>query len=413
MAVEIFEQHGLIVPDYQNTVANIPATIAHLLGVQLPGLPPLPTELWQPLLEKHEVRRVVLLLVDGMGCNLINSLAHETAWLAQEATFSGTITSVFPSTTVNALSCLWTGAGPAQHGLVGLELFFPELGVMGQMLALTPSFAWWPDGLTNAGVEPTTFLPVPSIAELLAAGSVDTYAVKHSRLVNTTLSKMHGRGVKEGYGIETAADLMWRVGEILDDQKDQKLFISAYWSAIDTLSHRHSYDHPAVAAELHSFLYLFKHGLLERLSAEAHRGTLVILTADHGQTKVPLEKSIFIEDHPQLQAHLLMRAAGEPHAAYLYVRDGHKQAVIDYVEQYLGHAAIALDSQAALKSGLFGPPPYAHDVVRRIGDVILTTRNGYSLLSRQGDPIFNELVGRHGGLTPDEMEVPLYGFYFS
>lgn len=412
--MKILNQLGLVVPDYgTSTIANIPATIARLLGVQAGGLPPLSADLWQPLLEKQDIQRVVLLLVDGMGQNLIDSATDGTSWLKQEATTSGRITSVFPSTTVNALSTLWTAAAPAQHGLVGLELFFPQMGVVGQMLALTPSFMWAPDALMRAGLDPYTFLPVPGFAELLAEGGIETYAVKDYKLVNSSLSKMHSRGVKEGVGIVAAADMMWRLRELLERNQDRKMYISAYWAAVDTLSHRHGFDHPAVAAELSSFLLLFKTGLLERLSPAARRGTLVILTADHGQIKTPLEKRVYIEDHPQLKERLLMRAAGEPHTSYLYVRHGQKQAVIDYVNQFLNYAAVAIDADEALQEGLFGPQPHSREVGQRIGDVIVTCRDGYSLLSRNGDQFVSEFVGRHGGLTKDEMEVPFFAFYLS
>lgn len=404
----------LVVPDYNgNTIANIPATLAALLGVNGLQLPPLRRALWAPLLDRGDVRRVVLILIDGMGSNLIQHCAQDTGWLAQEATTKGQITSVFPSTTVNALSSLWTGAGPAQHGLVGLELFFPRLGVMGQMLALSPSFVRFPDALVRAGLKPETFLTAPGFAETLAQAGIETYALKHYSLVNSSLSRMHGRGVKENVGIVTAADQMWNVQRLLETKSDGKQFISTYWAAVDTLSHRYGYDHEAVAAELRAYLHLLRTELLEKLSPEARKGTVVIVTADHGQIKTPLEKRIFIEDYPSVQRLLLMRPAGEPHTAYLYARQGKKEALIDAVNRDLGYAAIALDAQVALEKGLLGPAPANTDVGQRLGDVIVTMRDGYSLLSRDEDDFLATFVGRHGGLTPDEMHVPFYAFSLS
>ncbi len=419
--MKILDQANLIAPDYtNNTIANIPATIAALFGAALfgaapsgdpgPGLPPLRPSLWQPLLDSGEVSRVVLVLVDGMGQNLIQHLATDTAWLANEAHVADQITSLFPSTTVNALSSLWTGAGPAQHGLVGLEMFIPELGVIGQMLSLSPSFTRWPDALVEAGLDPHTFLRVSGFAEALASIGVPTYAVKHYSLVDSALSKMHSRGVKKSVGIVTAADLMWQVKDLLESQPGQKMFISAYWPAVDTLSHRSGFEHPAVAAELCAFLQLLKSGLMEGISPQARRGTVILVTADHGQTITPLEQRIFLEDHPELHSHLFMRPAGEPRSAYLYARTGRKQPIINYFADRLNHAAVALDAQEALQSGLFGPPPHADETSLRIGDVVVTMRDGYSLLSRKGNGYIAKMVGRHGGLTAAEMEVPWFAF---
>lgn len=412
--MKMLAQQKLIVPDYErNTVANVPATIAALLGAQVPGLPPLRAELWRPLLDDGEVRHVILLIADGMGQNLIGRRREDTAWLAKEATVSGQITSVFPSTTVNALSSLWTGAAPAQHGLLGLEMFFPRLGVVAQMLSLSPSFTWQPDALVRAGVEPETFFPVPGFAENLAGAGVETYSLKHYGLVNSSLSRMYSRGIKKDIGIVTAADLMWQMKRILNERAGRRTFIAGYWAAVDSLSHRHGFDHAAVAAELRSFLGLLKRELLEELVPEARQGTVVILTADHGQRNTPLAQRIFLEDHPQLQKMLLMRAAGEPRTAYLYARHGQKQAILDYVEEHLSHAAVAFDAQDALKSGLFGPPPHADEASVRVGDVVVTMRDDYALVSRDTDDFLATLVGRHGGLTPAEMEVPFYAFRLS
>lgn len=410
--MEALAKENLIIPDYErNTVANVPATVAALFGAQFPGLRPLRSELWQPLLDAGEVRHVILVLVDGMGHNLVRRCADDTAWLAREAIVSGKITSVFPSTTVNALSCLWTGAAPAQHGLVGLEMFFPRLGVVAQMLALSPSFMWQPDALVRAGVEPETFFPVPGFAQQLAASGVETYSLKHYSLVKSSLSRMYSRGIKEDIGIVTAADLMWQVKTLLNERAGQRMLFTAYWAAVDSLSHRYGFDHPAVAAELRSFLSLLKQELLNELSAEARRGTVVIVTADHGQRNTPLDQRIFLDDHPRLQHMLLMRPAGEPRTAYLYARNGQKQAIIDYVREHLDHAAVAVDAQEALQSGLFGPPPHADEAPVRIGDVIVTMREGYALVSKDTDEFLLTLIGRHGGLTAAEMEVPFYAFH--
>jgi hypothetical protein len=224
---------------------------------------------------------------------------------------------------------------------------------------------------------------------------------------------MYSRGIKKDIGIVTAADLMWHIRTVLKERMGRPTLIVAYWAAIDSLSHRHGFDHPAVAAELRSFLTLLKTELLNELSHQTRRGTVVILTADHGQGNTPLDRRIFLEDHPQLQQMLLMRAAGEPRTAYLYARDGRKQAIIDYIREHLNHAALAIDAQEALQSGLFGPPPHADEAPVRIGDVIVTMRGDYALLSRDGDEFLSALVGRHGGLTPAEMEVPFFAFRLS
>jgi hypothetical protein len=402
--------HSFVHPAYQSqSIANIPATVAALLGSPYSGLPPLPEELWRPLLGgSSSVRRVVVLLVDGMGANLVKSAEEDVAWLAEQALAQGELTSVFPSTTVAALSSLWTGAAPAQHGLVGLQMFFPEYAVMGQMLSLSPVFQRSPDALVNAGLEPESFLQAPGFGDQLAAAGIPAYALKHYTIANSALSRMHGRGTVKDVSTVAASDTFWRVRHLLENNPEEPMYIFAYWSAVDTLEHVYGYDHDAVRTELRSVLTLLQRELLEKLGPDGRRDTALLVTADHGQVQTPPQQRVFLDDHPDLQRLLLMAPAGEPRTAYLYARQGHQQDVLDYVQSELGHAAQVMAAQEALSEGLLGPLPHASDTPRRVGDVVMTMREGYSFLSRDTPQFLIEMNGRHGGLTGAEMTVPWF-----
>ena len=147
-------------PDYEGgSIANIPATIASLLGASFSGLPPLRNSLWKPY--SGNIRRVVVLLVDSLGWNIFNKEKSHLEWLLKRSSVQGKITSIFPSTTVAALTSIWTGVAPAQHGLVGLRLFFPDYAVQAQLLKFSPTFMSLPGSLVNAGLKPEDFLQAP------------------------------------------------------------------------------------------------------------------------------------------------------------------------------------------------------------------------------------------------------------
>ncbi len=396
-------------PDYAGgSIANVPATLAGLFGVPFAGLPPLRRHLWDPL--GTDVRRVVVILLDALGANLL--AAHESLarpW-RQQARVQGELTSVFPSTTVAALSSLWTGRAPAQHGLVGLHMLFPEYGAIGQLLDLSPTFGRYPDALVRAGLEPETFLVGPGLAEQLAAGGVVTHDYKGAYIVDSALSRMHGRGAVGQHGVHTFAEMMVRLREHLEGSREQTLLLVAYWPSLDTLSHAYTPFHVAVTAELESLFGQIADLLWEPLSPEARAGTALILMADHGQTATPHEAWIDLADHPHLRDLLLMRPAGEPRAAYLYCRQGQQADVLAYLQENLGAAAIALPAAAALEAGLFGPPPHAPAVPGRLGDVVAIMRANYSLIFPADRAFESRFVSRHGGMTGPEMNVPWLAF---
>ncbi len=399
-----------IFPDYAGgSLANVPATVAALLGAPFQGLPPLRPELWEPL-AGDEVRRVVLVVLDGLGWNLLQREQERLAGVLQRARVVGKITSVFPSTTVNALSCLWTGAGPAQHGLVGLHLFFPQYAVLGQMLSLTPEFFRAPDALVQAGLKPEEFLTAPSIATQLKAGGVDTHAWKGWDIVDSSLSRMHSRDVAARHGIVSPADMLTQISQFLERPTRRKQYAYAYWPTVDTLSHYVGWNGATVSAETQALFHQFQTLLLDALSPTARQGTVIILTADHGQTLTPPEQRVLIERHPELQRLLLMRNAGEPRVPYFYARQGCVSDVVAYVNSELPESAYALTADEALASGLLGPPPHTPAARDRLGDVVVIMRQGATYVNPHEKEKAQRFLGLHGSLTAAEMEAPWLGF---
>ncbi len=397
-----------VAPDYAGgVIGNVPGTIAALLGVPFAGLRPLTPDLWQPL---GHAKRVVLLIVDAFGWNLFQKERGNLPQFMNEAAIEGQIASIFPSTTVAALSSLWTGLGPAQHGMVGLNLFMPQYAVTMQTLAFTPAFDKYPDALIKAGLEPEAFLHGPGFAEQLAAGGVPTYAFKGREIVHSALSKMHGRGVAVDQGVFTVADLFVQMRKLLEAKAGETLFVSAYWPTIDTLSHAYGWDHASVAAELRAILTQLEQEFLKPLSLAARRDTVFLLVADHGQIHTPAAQQIYLEAHPELQQMLFMTPAGEPRTPYLYVRHGRQTDVMNYIQDNLGHAMVAIPSHTALSAGLLGPAPHAPAAAERVGDVLVTMRSGHILLLEKQRESAKKMIARHGGMTAAEMQVPWLGY---
>ncbi len=398
-----------VLPRYDGrSIANVPATVAAILGTSFAGLPALEEALWQPIADG--AKRVVVLIIDAMGWNLLQLMQDELGAVLGETALFEQITSIFPSTTVAALSSLWTGAAPAQHGLVGFQLFFPEYAVGGQMISFTPVFRKFPDALVDAGLEPEKFLQWPGMAEQLAAGGVPAYTIKGRGIVDSTLSKMHGRGVAASYGVFTFSDLLVQMTALLEEKAGERLYLGAYWPTIDTLSHFYSWDGTAVQAELRSLFHQIKTEFLDKLTAVGRRDTVFFVVADHGQVPYIPEQRIPLTAHPRLEEMLLMRPLGGARELYLYARQGQVAHVVQYINEELGDAFFALPADEALAAGLFGPEPFAPQTRRRLGDVIAIARRGHIMYAPADQKMADEFKAGHGGLSAAEMEVPWLGF---
>ena len=202
-------------PDYDGgSLANVPATIAEMLGVPPPGLPALRDPLWKPL---GRAKRVVLLLIDSLGWPIFQRELAAFEDLLPQAAIQDKITSVFPSTTVAALSSLWTGYAPAQHGLLGLRLFFPDQAVLGQMLNFSPNFGGRPGLLEEKGVDPQGFLAVPGFARHLANYGVPAHSYKGREILVSPLSEMLDRGLQRRTGVISSADMFVQLRQRLEE----------------------------------------------------------------------------------------------------------------------------------------------------------------------------------------------------
>jgi len=405
----------LIYPDYGlgkasgSTIANIGPTIANMLGLPFDGLPSLPEACYQPLLERGPVERVVFILLDAMGQNLIDGNAHIQE-MAKRAVVKETITSVFPSTTVNALSSVWTGHTPGEHGLVGLRLLDPDFNSVNMMINLHPLYLRQRDAMVDAGFEPEKFLAAPGIAEQFAAAGVPTIDIKGREIIDSALSRMHGRGVDEKIGAVSFPEMMWQIKDQLE-KRSGPLVTMAYWPHIDTLSHLYGPRHPAVMREMLSCWHEIQQTLLDDLSLSARKGTVVLLAADHGQIRLNQEKHIRLTDYPEIYDRLILNGAGGNRVPYWYIQQGEADAVSELVREQLGDRVLAMTRQEMMESGWYGEPPFASKFARRLGDLNLLTEDGSLMIDPSDSGVAKFLrAGSHGGLSPDEMQVPFWGF---
>lgn len=398
-----------VAPHYGgHSIVNVPASITQILGGRHPTLG-LNSGLIDAL--ASGVRRVVLVIVDALGYDFLLR-----AWEANpDNSFQGLLknggrlaplTSVFPSTTTAALTSLWSGYTPAEHGAVGFQLFLRGPNLRANMIKFqaTALHKLGGEQLPAAGVDPDKFLPVPALPQTLARLGVPTFNLIEQPYENSPLSRMQIRGVKETRAFVTSSDMWLALRKLMEDRPTEKALFVAYWSAVDTIAHAYGPASDAIVAEIDNLAYSFEREFLRRLTPAARQDTLFLLTADHGHAYTPPKEMVFLNQHPFIRERMVMDYAGEPRAAYLYCTQGEVEAVRQYFAERLADKFFVLNSHAALEAGLFGPPPFAPETRYRVGDLIVLARGNHILWERDD---VSRTLGRHGGLSETEMLVPL------
>ncbi|MDQ1643670.1 MAG: hypothetical protein QOJ90_3021 [Actinomycetota bacterium] len=332
--------------------------------------------------------RVCLLLVDGLGAAALGANPDAAPFLSslRENAASRTISSVFPSTTPIALTSLGTGLGPGEHGITGLVIRLPEDGRLVNTLA-RPS-----------EMDLRLLQPRPTVFERAAEAGVTVTRVGPAVLRADGLSDAGLRG-GDYAAAESAGELV--VATAWAAARSERSLTYTYYGQLDGTGHRQGCTSPAWLAEL-----THVDRLVEQLAAGLPAGVTLLVTSDHGMVDVPAENKWDVATNPALAAGVEV-LAGDQRGAFVHTRRGAEGDVLDTWREVLGDSFWVLSRDEAVSAGLFGPRVSDH-VRGRIGDVVAAARGNSAVLdSRHLSPTLLALVGMHGSLTSEELQVPL------
>ncbi|MDY6874296.1 MAG: alkaline phosphatase family protein [Chloroflexota bacterium] len=387
------------------SLANIPGTITELLGAPAFGRGPLDSSILSGLDVPY--KKVVFLLVDALGYTLLEKMMAsdpDLVWakLRQSGVYSP-ITSVCPSTTASALTTLWTGVPPAEHGIIGYEMWAKEFGTIINNILHSPAAARGDvGGLSRAGFDPHEFVDAPLLGPHLRAAGITPTTFIHYSIAHSGLSVMQMKDVDLAPYVDEA-DLAVSLADFLNGRAGERDYVYVYYSDVDTLMHRFNASDQRVTLQFSAFSDLFEQACLDRLSPEVRDETILLLAADHGSMPTPIDHRYDLVNHPELLSNLVMNPTCEHRLAFFYLKPGAENEVRDYIERTWPGEFLLLNSKEALDAGLFGEPPFKGQTPDRIGDLIAVAKGqAYFWWA----PTLNHMHGRHGGLSRQEMLVP-------
>lgn len=402
----------VIYPYYDGgSILNFSSSLCRLMGVPDFGVPALFPEILSPLITAQPsgngFQNVILILMDALSFNRLQR------WLEQDRLpvwsrlirdgLLAPITSLTPSTTSAALTSLWTGRSAAEHGIIGYEMWMKEYGMVVNTITHAPMYFKNDVGsLSRGGFTPESFMSLPTLGSHLATHGILAHAFQHYSIVHSGLSQMLFKDV-DVHAFSTHADLWIGLRRLLENHSHQRTYVWVYWGQLDYFSHRYGPEDERPSEELLSFSLDFERLFLDRLNAAVRRKTLVILMADHGQVTTQPGEHYELINHPSLTRRLHILPTGENRLMYLFIRPGQTEAVREYLQRTWPGQFSVIDPLYALHAGLFGPGephPYLAD---RLGDQLVIAQGDAYLWWAQEQ---NHLIGRHGGLSADEMLVP-------
>ncbi|OGO69080.1 MAG: hypothetical protein A3H36_08985 [Chloroflexi bacterium RIFCSPLOWO2_02_FULL_71_16] len=357
------------------------------------------------------VRQVVVVLADGLGVGQLERLcAHgEVPFLAsllerarrKDDAQLFEATSVFPSTTAAAITTMNTARTPQEHGNIAYFIWLEEFSQVTQMLRWGRATQRRGSYFDDPALDPRRFALVPSIHARIRERGGRSYLIEPELFRHEAMTRMHASEA-EFVGYVLPSTLGVRIGQLLDQRPwgGAPAYVYAYWAGIDTAAHLYGPRSPEHSAEAS----LFDRAMERAFAGRVHGDTLVLLTADHGHAEVDPQQLIDIEGDQDLRALLRAPVAGEPRLVFLHT--DRADAVRGHLERRWPGAFTIFDREDAIAEGLFGrgDPSVAR---RRIGEVcaMLDGQRAATLVRVDGQAVHHR--GAHGGMTADEMRVPV------
>jgi hypothetical protein len=362
-------------PHYgENTLADLASSVLASLGVRAEPNP----------LQLGPADRVCLLVIDGLGWELLREHPAAAPFLSELGLSGRTLAAGFPATTATSLASLGTGQPPGEHGLLGYQVAVPGEG------RLLNALHW------DQRVDPIAWQPGRTIFERAADSEVATFRVAHSALARSGLSAAAMRGA-EFLAADTLGALVAETAVALESS--DRALAMVYHGELDATGH-------VFGCTSDAWRYHLGHvdKLAEQLASAVPQGTALHVTADHGMVDVPLQDRIDADTVPGLRTGVAL-LGGEPRARHVYAEPGAAADVLAAWREILGPRAWVVSRDDAIAEGWFGP--VNPRVAARIGDVVAAPAGAYAIVATQAEPRESLLIGMHGSLTPSDQLVPL------
>lgn len=335
-----------------------------------------------------QTRRVVVVLVDGLGSRQLSRGSGHAPFLRTLSSLSPDARCGFPSTTATSLGSLGTGLPAGQHGIVGWQTGLRDGERLFNHLA-------WKDG-----PDPTTYQPHRTLLQEAGRQDITVTTVSRGLFCGSGFTRAALRGGAFS-AAETPTERVEGVLRALAGAgRKGRALVYAYWDAVDKAGHVHgpgTLGWGSAVEEVDAFV--------AELALRAPEGTVVVVTSDHGMIEAPeaQRRDLALEENLGAGVRLL---AGEPRVPQAWCQPGAIDDVVDTWQEELGEDALVLTRGEAVAAGWFGAVLPGHE--RRVGEVVAAMLGTATLLdSRVLRPQVLALRGHHGSVTDAETAIPL------
>ena len=365
---------------------------------------PLPLDGFQP-----EYDNVILCFIDGFGWRHFEKFGSHP--FLDRFTRSGAavkLTSQFPSTTSGHVTCIHSGLNVGESGIFEWNYYEPLLDAMIVPLLFSFSGTAKRDLLQPTGIDPRKLYPTHTLYQDLKKLGVKSTIFQHREYTPSTYSDIVFKGAN-ARGFKTLPETLLNLRNVVESASGKNYFF-LYYDKIDTISHDYGPGSAHVEVEVDIFLHT-----MEQFIPKMKKGkTLFLFTADHGQAEVDPATTIYLnKTFPRLRKWIktnrqgkLLVPGGSCRDQFLYIKEEALAEAQAMLSKGLEGKADVVRTDEMIAQGYFGPN--VSDTFRaHVGNLVILAYRHESVWWYEKGKFEQKYYGHHGGLTPQEMEIPL------
>lgn len=356
---------------------------------------------------------VVLFFVDAFGWRFYERF-QDAPFLKRVGKYGRIekLTSQFPSTTAAHVTTMHTGLPVGVSGVHEWYYYEPNVDRIISPLLFSYAGTRERDALKGLKVNAASIYPKGILYSELKTMGVDSFNFGLRDYTPSTYSKIVMEG-SEIRSFKTLSEGLVNAGAVLTKQTNPT-YIQVYFDKIDSIGHEYGPNSPQVEAEIETFLLMMEN-YFERIFKG--KRILFLMTADHGMCEVDPQTTTYLNTNLNFDGfkkfikknrreHLLV-PAGSPRDMFLYIKDEMLDEAQSFLATRLEGKADVVKTEALIADGYFGPqvsPAFRE----RVANLVVLSYRHESVWWYEKDKYEQNFYGHHGGLTPQEMEIPLY-----
>lgn len=335
-------------------------------------------------------KKVVLILVDGLGYYKVNSL-NDNSILKRGLKMP--LQTVNPTSTACVLTSLGSASYPSEHGILGWWQYSKKHSINYYPLLFCDKKG---NSLKNRNIQINEIFNYESVFDKL---DINANIYMNQKLINSDYSKIFNGKKSTKCATYSIRDAFNKISEKTGKTTEKSLSY-LYIDGLDVASHVYG----TKSKEVQDIIDEIERGIIKIKKADEN--TTVIVIADHGQ--VDMTSMIYLNQNYDYSKYFYAIPSIDTRMISFFVKDKYKEEFENKFSNEFNKDVILLKKEEVEKYKLFGNTAFSNNAYNSCGEYIgIIVNNKFMVCDKITFEDKMTTKGNHSGLTKEETTIPL------